>query len=71
MSKIKPTPRCGLGTEDLTYRQAANSIWNRLNLCLALSCNLGVIPCKEQLIENLAAAQELADLIVHHPDSGE
>lgn len=65
-SLIKSKPEFGVGEEDLTFRQAANAIFNKLHpLCAVVNSS------SDQGKELIAQAMELADAIVHHPLSGE
>jgi hypothetical protein len=63
---IQPNTEFNLGKEPLTFRGAANGIWNKLNLALALTCNA---THKAQLEELIKEARAVADAIVHHPDA--
>ena len=50
----------------LTFRMAANAIWNKINIALALTGEKNhAKQCKDSLLE----ARELANSIVHHPRS--
>lgn len=63
---IPPNPEFKLGKEHLTFRGAANGIWNKLNLALSLTCNA---THREELEALIKEARAVADAIVHHPDS--
>ena len=61
---ITATPEHGVGEQEMTFRMAANAIWNKLNISMALVREDG------QLMELLSEARALANSIVHHPRSG-
>jgi len=65
--RLIPNDKCKVGTDDLTFRQAANAIWNKLNLSLALA-NESRDP---QLYSLILEAREIADLIVHQNQPGD
>lgn len=48
----------------MTFRMAANAIWNKLNFAM------GLVREEGQLMDLLSEARALADSIVHHPKSG-
>jgi len=62
---MKSTPEHNIGEQPLTYRGAANAIWNKLNMALAL------LKGPPQVIELVREAQALADTIVHDERSGD
>lgn len=66
MKPLIPSVECNVGTRELSFAQASNAIWNKLNI--AISC-LGPTTDK-QALDCIKEARELADLIVKHPDSG-
>lgn len=57
----------GVGMRPLTFRNAANAIWNKLNIALSVFDGPGR---QEQARGAILEARELADAIVHHEDSG-
>jgi len=63
-SVIRSTPEHGLGEQEMTFRMAANAIWNKLNFAMSLVEGDG------QLMDLLFEARALADSIVRHPKSG-
>lgn len=60
-------PEHGVGNQVLTFRMAANAIWNKLNFVMSF---VGVENQKEHALKMLGEARELADSIVGHPMSG-
>ena len=67
--RLIPTPECNVGEGDLTYRQAANAIWNKL--AVASRTLYQSYPNKGAALQLIDEAAELANLIVHHQDSGD
>jgi hypothetical protein len=63
-SVIRSTPEHGVGEQEMTFRMAANAIWNKLNFAMSLVEEDG------QLMDLLSEARALADSIVRHPKSG-
>lgn len=63
-SVIHSTPEHGVGEQEMTFRMAANAIWNKLNFAM------GLVQEEGQLMDLLSEARALADSIVHHPKSG-
>lgn len=63
-SVIHSTPEHGVGEQEMTFRMAANAIWNKLNFAM------GLVREEGQLMDLLSEARALADSIVHHPKSG-
>lgn len=63
--KIQSVLEHGVGEQGMTFRMAANAIWNKLNFALHL------VGASGQLENTLREARALADSIVHHPQSGD
>jgi hypothetical protein len=64
---IKAIPEHNLGNQEMTYRMAANAIWNKLNFALSLIHNGA---SKEQLFAEIKEAQAVANSIVMDEHSG-
>lgn len=65
---IKSKPEHNVGEQTMTYRMAANAIWNKFNFARSI---MGVAKYKEQVDAILNEAQTLADSIVHDEHSGD
>ena len=63
---IQSTPEHNLGDQKMTYRMAANAIWNKLNFAMSL---IGLKQSEEQLRSMMLEARALADSIVHDEHS--
>lgn len=67
--EIAAKPQHGLGKcGTMTFRGAANAIWNKLNFALSL---VGHVHSQGQMRDLMNEARELADDIVHHPQSAD
>lgn len=64
---IEATPEHNVGTQSMTFRNAANAIWNKINISMSL---IEYPNHRSQLIDTLKEARSLADSIVQHPRSG-
>lgn len=64
---IASTPEHGVGEQDMTFRMAANAVWNKLNFAMSLHNSP---QHAEQMYALINEARALADSIVQHPDSG-
>ena len=64
---IQSLPEHNVGDQKMTYRMAANAIWNKLNFSLSLIHNGA---CKEQLWGMIVEARALANSIVMDEGSG-
>jgi hypothetical protein len=53
----------------MTYRMAANAIWNKLNIVMTGLVNDGVKP-ESETVKILLEARALAESIVQQPESG-
>lgn len=62
---IEPKPEYNIGDKAVTHRQAANAIFNKLNLAGMLSSQYG----HKQLAEVICEALLLADAIVKEPSA--
>jgi hypothetical protein len=65
---IQSTPEHNVGDQKMTYRMAANAIWNKLNFALSL---IGQERHQRQLDEMIQEARALADSIVRDERSGD
>ena len=65
---IRSTPEHNVGDQDMTYRMAANAIWNKLNFALSL---IGPQRNERQLREMMTEARALANSIVMDERSGD
>lgn len=63
---IQSTPEHNLGDQKMTYRMAANAIWNKLNFAMSL---LKRDQYGSQLETMMKEARALADSIVHDEHS--
>lgn len=65
---IQSTSEHNVGDQKMTYRMAANAIWNKLNFALSL---IGPQRNERQLREMMSEARALANSIVMDEQSGD
>ncbi len=67
---IQTTPEHNLGDQMMTYRMAANAIWNKINFALSLIGKTETAR-EKQLWVMLCEARTVADSIVKDEQSGD